>query len=107
MPHSRLAVADRANQAAILPVLLIATSINEGSPSPAVDIAREETAVLKEGHNAIVQFTGSNGSSVFGTENAIKGLLSDFHFLKAKDEKAVCLLIFIRFFIYFKMTMNE
>ena len=87
MPHSRLVVADRANQASTLPALLIATSINESSPT--VDIVHEESDLLKEGDKAVVQLTGSSGSSVFGAENAIKALLSEFPFLKAKDEKAV------------------
>ena len=94
MAHSRLLVAYRANQALTLPVLLIATSINKAGHSPAVDIIHEDSPLLKEGDKAIVQYIGGNGTPVFGTVNAIKGLLSDFPFLKAKDEKAVCILNF-------------
>lgn len=89
MSQAQLIVATRANQAAVLPVLLVATSVNEASSSPVISITYEDTALLREGDKAIVQYTGSSGAPVFGTENAIKELRSNFPFLNGKDEKLV------------------
>ena len=90
MSKYRLSVANKANQAALLPVLLVATSINQAESKPVISISYEDTALLQEGDKAIVQFTNSSGTPVFGTLESIKRLLSDFSFLHAtKDEKLV------------------
>lgn len=88
----QLTLASRANQAALLPVLLIATSINEARPTPVININYEDTALLHEGENAVVQFTGASGTPVYGTEKAIQELRLNFPFLNSKDEKLVRLL---------------
>ncbi|KAL2010590.1 hypothetical protein VTN00DRAFT_6397 [Thermoascus crustaceus] len=87
MSQSQLVVALRANSAALLPVLLVASSVNEARPSPVINIRYEDTALLQEGDKAIVQFTGASGTPVYGTENAIKELRATYPFLKGKDEK--------------------
>lgn len=89
MAQSQLVVALRAHHASLLPVLLIATSVNEARPSPVINIRYEDTALLQEGDKAIIQFTGAGGSPVYGTENAIKELRATYPFLKGKDEKQV------------------
>lgn len=89
MSQSQLVVALRANSAALLPVLLVASSVNEARPSPVINIRYEDTALLQEGDKAIVQFTGASGTPVYGTENAIKELRATYPFLKGKDEKQV------------------
>ena len=89
MTQYDLTVATRGNHAAILPVVLIATSLNEARPTPAIQIKYEDTAVLSEGDKAIVQLTTS-GKSVFGTLNAVKELCTAFPFLAGKDVKSVC-----------------
>lgn len=89
MSKYQLSVATRANQAALLPVLLVATSVNNSSPM--ISISYEDTAILHDGDKAIVQLKDSNGTSVFGTGESLKKLLSDFAFLHAKDEKLVML----------------
>ena len=88
MSAFELTVATHANQAAVLPVVLIATSINEARPIPVIKIKYEDTAVLNEGDNAIVQLTGGS-NSVFGTGNAIQELFTHFPFLRSKDAKLV------------------
>lgn len=89
MSQLEITAATRGNQAALLPVTLIATSLNEARPSPVVKINYEDTAVLTEGENAIIQFsTGSK--SVFGTVNVINELCAQFPFLVGKDTKLVC-----------------
>lgn len=89
MSQLQLTVATRANQALILPVLLVATSINEARPTPVISITYEDTALLHEGENAIVQFIGVSGKPVFGTQNAIQELCNNFPFLSGKDDKQV------------------
>jgi glutamyl-tRNA synthetase len=84
MSQCTLTVATRGNHAALLPVVLIATSINEARPTPVIDINYEDSAVLDEGEKAVVQLTtGSN--SVFGTVNAIEELRTQFPYLASKD----------------------
>lgn len=89
MSQFQLTVATRANQALLLPVLLVATSINEARPSPAIAITYEDTALLHGDEKAIVQFTGASGFPVSGTENALQELRKTFPFLTGKDEKLV------------------
>ncbi|KAJ9264612.1 hypothetical protein DTO212C5_6994 [Paecilomyces variotii] len=87
MSSSEIVLANRANGAALLPVLLVATSVNEARPSPLIAVTYEDTAVLPDGDNAVVKFNGPSGSPVYGTENAIKELRATYPFLKGKDEK--------------------
>ena len=84
----QLTLATRANQAALLPVLLVATSINEARPSPVIAITYEDTAVLSQGDKATVEFT-ANGAPVYGPDNVIKELRANFPYLNGKDEKLV------------------
>lgn len=91
MSTSELVLATRANGAALLPALLIATSVNEARPSPLVTVTYEDAAVLPDGDNAVVKFTGPSGNPVYGTDNAIKELRTAFPFLKGKNEKLVWL----------------
>ncbi|OJZ82191.1 glutamyl-tRNA synthetase [Aspergillus piperis CBS 112811] len=88
MSQFKLSLATKANQASLLPVLLVATSINEARPTPVIAINFEDAAVLPEGEKAIVQFTGASGAPVYGTDNAIKELRASFPFLNGKDEKS-------------------
>ena len=89
MAQSQLTLATRANQASLLPALVIATSINQAGPTPVVAITYEDTAVLREGENAIVQFTGASGKPVFGSENVIQELIANYPYLHGKEEKLV------------------
>ncbi|BCR90988.1 glutamate--tRNA ligase GUS1 [Aspergillus chevalieri] len=84
---TQLTLASQANQAELLPVLLVATSVNAARPSPVIAINYENTALLHEGEKAVVQFTGASGSPVYGTEKAIQELRANFPFLNSKDEK--------------------
>ncbi|CAK40405.1 probable glutamate--tRNA ligase, cytoplasmic [Aspergillus awamori] len=88
MSQFKLNLATKANQASLLPVLLVATSINEARPTPVIAINFEDAAVLSEGEKAIVQFTGASGAPAYGTDNAIKELRASFPFLNGKDEKS-------------------
>ncbi|KAJ5853442.1 hypothetical protein N7534_005985 [Penicillium rubens] len=86
MSEYELKVATRGNHAALLPVVLIVTSINEARPAPVVNITFEDTALLQDGDKAIVQLiSGSN--SVFGTADVIQELTTHFPYLVGKDPK--------------------
>lgn len=87
----QLSLAARANQAELLPVLLVATSINAARPQPVINITYEDAAELSEGDKAVVKFTGANGTPAYGTEKAIAELRASFPFLTSKDEKLVSL----------------
>lgn len=89
MSRFQLTVATRANQSLVLPVLLVATCINEARPTPVISITYEDTALLREGEKAIVQFTGASGTPVSGTQGAIQELRNTFPFLSGKDDKLV------------------
>lgn len=88
MSQYELNVATRADHPALLPVVLIATSINEARPTPVININYEDTALLQDGDKAIVQLVAGS-ASVFGTTNVIRDLTVHFPFLTGKDAKAV------------------
>jgi glutamyl-tRNA synthetase len=88
MTQYELKVATRANHSAVLPVVLIATSINEARPTPVINISYEDTALLQDGDKAVVQLI-SGTNNVFGTINVIQSLTEHFPFLIGKDAKAV------------------
>lgn len=88
MTQYDLTVATRAGHAALLPVVLIATSINEARPSPVINIKYEDTALLNEGDKAILQLSAA-GKSVFGTIPAIQELCAHFPYLVGKDAAIV------------------
>lgn len=100
MSQSRLVLATRANQAALLPALVLATSINVGRVSQEVVIAYEDTAVLHEGENAIVQFTGASGKSVFGAEQVVQELIASYPYLHGKEEKLVNAAVFFCYLLF-------
>ncbi|KAJ5908583.1 hypothetical protein N7495_001265 [Penicillium taxi] len=86
MTQFTLTVATRANHSALLPVVLIATSVNQASPSPVINIVYEDTTLLSDGDKTILQLTAGS-KSVFGTQNAIQELSASFPFLSGKDTK--------------------
>ncbi|KAJ6155429.1 Glutamyl-tRNA synthetase class Ib archaeal/eukaryotic cytosolic [Penicillium chermesinum] len=86
MSQFKLNVATRANLAELLPVVLIATSINEARPSPVIEINYEDTALIPDGDKAVLQLV-SVSKSFFGTGNAIKELYAHFPFLAGRDSK--------------------
>ncbi|KAL2825945.1 tRNA synthetases class I, catalytic domain-containing protein [Aspergillus cavernicola] len=87
MSQFRLTLATKANQAALLPVLLVATSVNEARPTPIITINYEDAATLQQGDKAIVEFIGFNGTPAYGAQNALQELRTTFPFLNSKEEK--------------------
>lgn len=88
MTQFDLTVATRGNHAALLPVVLIATSINEARPTPVINIKYEDTALVNEADKAILQLSTA-GKSVFGTIHAIQELRNHFPYLIGKDATVV------------------
>lgn len=88
MSQLELNVATRGSHAALLPVTLIATSINEARPSPVIKINYEDTALLNEGDKAVIQLS-TGAKSVFGPTDCINELCAQFPFLSGKDAKLV------------------
>ncbi|KAJ5672749.1 Glutamyl-tRNA synthetase class Ib archaeal/eukaryotic cytosolic [Penicillium longicatenatum] len=86
MSQFELNVATRASQAALLPAVLIATSINEARPTPVINITYEDSALLSEGDKAFIQFKAAD-KTVFGTIPVIQELCAQFPFLVGKDTK--------------------
>ncbi|OJJ48501.1 hypothetical protein ASPZODRAFT_140791 [Penicilliopsis zonata CBS 506.65] len=87
MSQFQLVVATRANHASVLPVLLVASSINEASSSAVIDITYEDTALLEADEKAVVKFVGASGTAAIGLDNAIEELRATFPHLIGKDDK--------------------
>jgi glutamyl-tRNA synthetase len=83
MMSSQLVLAAGANPATLLPVVLIASSVNEARPSPVIAIRYDNVPALAGG--ATVEFTGASGTPVYGVDNAIKELRETFPYLKGKN----------------------
>jgi glutamyl-tRNA synthetase len=88
MTQFDLTVATRGTHAALLPAVLIATSINEARPTPVINIKYEDTALLNEGDKAVLQLSTA-GKSVFGTIPVIQELCNHFPYLVGKDASVV------------------
>ncbi|BCS27585.1 glutamate--tRNA ligase GUS1 [Aspergillus puulaauensis] len=86
MSQFQLTLATKANQAALLPVLLVATSVNEARPSPIIAINYEDVAVLPRGDKAVVEFVGASGTPAYGS-SALEELRATFPYLNSKEEK--------------------
>ncbi|KAL3462538.1 tRNA synthetases class I, catalytic domain-containing protein [Aspergillus heterothallicus] len=87
MSQFQLTLATKANQATLLPVLLVATSVNEARPTPIIAIKYEDAATLPQGDKATVEFIGASGSPVYGAQNSLQELRATFPFLNSKEEK--------------------
>lgn len=98
MSQIELTVATHGNHAAVLPVSLIATSINEARPSPVIKITYEDTAVLNESEKAIVRLN-TGDKFTFGTINVIQELQNQFPFLAGRDTKLVCYPAIVAYFM--------
>ncbi|KAL4788488.1 tRNA synthetases class I, catalytic domain-containing protein [Aspergillus varians] len=86
MSQFQLTLATKANQAALLPVLLVATSVNEARPTPIIDVNFEDAAFLPRGDKATVELVGASGTPAYGP-NALQELRTTFPFLNSKEEK--------------------
>lgn len=88
---AELVIATKANQATLLPALLVASSVNESLGRPEIKFRFEEADTLPESDGKTIEFT-AGGKEAYGTENVINELRTAFPFLRGKDEKQVIVL---------------
>lgn len=86
---AELVIAAKANQATLLPALLVASSVNESLERPEIKFRFEEVDVLPAGDGKTVEFIAGGNNAVYGTENVLNELRTTFPFLRGKDEKQV------------------
>ncbi|CAI7612823.1 unnamed protein product [Penicillium palitans] len=86
MTQFDLFVATRASHAALLPVVLMAASINEARPAPIINISLDDTALLTEGEKSIIQLQVGD-KTIIDTIPIIRELYAQFPFLDGKDSK--------------------
>lgn len=86
---STLNVASKANQAATLPAVLVAQYAKECDPNASVNIKFEEVETLKSGDESSVELIVGSGTSVYGFEQVVRGLIETFPYLQGKNENVV------------------
>ncbi|KAK9853769.1 hypothetical protein MYU51_005223 [Penicillium brevicompactum] len=87
MTRFELFVATGATQALLLPAVLIASFINEASPSKIIDVTFVDDSVLGDDEKSIICLQ-SDGKSITGTAPIIQHLYANFPFLVGKDSQA-------------------
>lgn len=84
-----LNIASKAHQATTVPALVVAQYANEADPNASISINFEEVEELRSGDKAAVELIVGSGSSFYGFEHAIGGLVEAYPFLQGKNEKSV------------------
>ncbi len=84
-----LAIASKANQATILPALLVASYVNESDPNASITIKFEDVETLQSGNGAAVELVLEKDSSTYGSDQVIGKLLEIYSFLQTKYENLV------------------
>ncbi|KAK2756402.1 hypothetical protein FQN54_005294 [Arachnomyces sp. PD_36] len=84
---AELVIATKANQATLLPALLVAGSVNESLGRTEISFRYEDADTLPSGDGKTIEFTVEGKNAVFGSENVIKELRTTFPFLRGKDVK--------------------
>lgn len=87
---STLNIASKANQATTLPAVLVAQYAKESDPKVSVNVNFEEVEALKIGQQAAVELVVGSGTSTYGSEQVINGLIQLYPFLQGKNEGLVC-----------------
>ncbi len=87
---STINIASKANQAITLPAVLVAQYAKESDPNTSITLNFEEIEALNSGDHAAVELVVGSGTSTYGFEQVISGLIQIYPFLQGKTEKAVC-----------------
>lgn len=82
-------VASKANQATTFPALLVAHYAKEADPNSSIDVKFEEVETLNAGDNATVEIIVGSGTSTYGAEKVIEGLVEAYPFLQGKLDSLV------------------
>lgn len=83
-----LMIASKANQATTLPVLLVASLVNESKPNVAITLNFEEVECLRSSNSAIELIIG-NGPPIDGSSNCLEKLAQEYPFLSGKHDAQV------------------
>lgn len=83
-----LTIASKANQATTLPILLVASLVNESNPDVTISFKFEDVEVLGAS-NSVVELTTGDGSSIFGPTDCLEKLVQDHPFLAEKHDARV------------------
>ena len=84
-----LNIASKANQATTFPALLVAHYANEADPNSSVKVNFEEVDSLQTEDNSAVEFVVGSGTSTYGSEKVINGLVEIYPFLRGKHDASV------------------
>ena len=84
-----LNIASKANQATTFPALMVAHYAKEADPNSSINVNFEEAETLKAGDSATVEFMVGSGTSKYGCENVIDGLVEAYPFLQGKHDTVV------------------
>ena len=84
-----LTVCSKANQATILPALLVASYANESDPNANITIKIEEVDKLPVGDNSTISLTPSTGEALFNSATIIQHLASSHTLLQAASSAQV------------------
>lgn len=85
-----LRIASKANQATTLPVLLVASLVNESNPKEAIILKFEEVELLRSSDSAVELIVG-DGSPIHGSSNCLDKLIQEYSFLSGKHDAHVTL----------------
>lgn len=86
---SALCIASKANQATTVPVLLVASYVNESDPNASIDIKFQEAETLKSKDGASVELLVKDDTPLYGFDKAISGLTAAYPSLQGKHEALV------------------
>ena len=84
-----LTIASKANQAILLPALLVAARVNELDPNAAIKISFEDVGSLKAAGEAAVKLMLDSGDPTYGANKLIFELLKIHRSLQSKHEDLV------------------
>lgn len=84
-----LNIASKANQATTFPALLVAHYAKEADPNSLINVNFNEVDTLKAGNIATVEIVVGSGTSTYGSEEVIDGLMEAYPFLQGKNDASV------------------
>ena len=85
-----LQIASKANQAATLPALLVASYAKESDPNASLNVNFEEVDILKSSSKAAIELVVGNRPSCIGLEKVISELCELYPLIQGKNEQDVC-----------------
>lgn len=81
-----LTLASKANQATLLPLLLIATHANNSDPNVSITIQFEDTGTLKQATGATAELSLSTDPPTYDSEDVVAQLVEAYPSLQGKPQ---------------------